>query len=89
MLIKVYRLLGPIFFQSAAQGALPTLFAATSPEAVSGQYYGPDGFNGIWGFPTSARISPWAKDVNAAKRLWKTSKQLTNVDFDMITSMQI
>lgn len=69
MFIKVYRLLGPIFFQSAAQGALPTLFAATSPEAVSGQYYGPDGFNGIWGYPTSARITPGAKDVNTAKRL--------------------
>lgn len=72
---------GTIFFQSAAQGALPTIFAATSPEAVSGQYYGPDGLNGIWGYPTSATVSPWAKDMNTAKRLWETSKQLTNVRF--------
>lgn len=85
----VHRLLGPILFQSAAQGALPTLFAATSSEAVSGQYYGPDGFNELRGFPTPARISTWAKDVNSAKQLWEASKQLTNVDFDIKASTQI
>lgn len=32
----------PFLFQPPAQGALPTLFAATSPEAKGGVYYGPN-----------------------------------------------
>ncbi|MBX4270069.1 oxidoreductase [Clostridium estertheticum] len=83
----VFRLFGSIMLQSAEQGALPTLFASTSSEAVSGQYYGPDGTNERRGFPASAKIPLNAKDVNTAKRLWEASKQLTNVDFDMIASM--
>lgn len=83
----MFRLFGSIMMQPAEQGALPTLFAATSQEAVSGQYYGPDGRNETRGFPAPAKITPNAKDVNTAKRLWDTSKQLTNVDFDMIASM--
>lgn len=47
--------------QSAEQGALPTLFAATSPEAVSGQYYGPDGVKETRGFPAPAKIPATAK----------------------------
>ncbi len=35
---------GPVLFQSAAMGALPTLRAATDPAVQGGQYYGPDGF---------------------------------------------
>ena len=37
-------LLEPFFSYSAAAGALPTLFAATSPEAIGAGYYGPNGF---------------------------------------------
>ena len=73
--------------QPAAQGALPILFAATSPEALSGQYYGPGGFSGMRGFPASAKIPSKAKDENTAKRLWETSKRLANVDCDKISSM--
>ncbi|MCT9852389.1 oxidoreductase [Priestia megaterium] len=80
------RLFGKFMMQSAEEGALPTLFAATSPEAESGQYYGPGGARETKGFPSPAKITSNAKDVNTAKRLWETSKQLTNVDFDMIAS---
>ena len=55
--------------------------------AVSGQYYEQDGTNERRGFPASAQIPLNAKDVNTAKRLWNVSKQLANVDFDMIASM--
>lgn len=85
----VFRLFGSILLQSAEQGALPTLFAATSSEAASGQYYGPDGRNETKGFPAPAKIPSCAKDEISAKRLWDNSKQLTNVDFEIIASMQI
>ena len=42
---------GPLFFQNAAMGALPTLRAATDPDVEGGQYYGPDGLGEQRGHP--------------------------------------
>ncbi|MFB5676908.1 SDR family oxidoreductase [Paenibacillus terreus] len=80
------RLLGPILFQPAAQGALPTLYAATSPNAKGGTYYGPGGFSELRGLPQPGKIAPQALDTSVASRLWEVSKQLTDVDFDKIAS---
>ena len=41
-------------WQSAEAGSLPLLFAATSPNARKGGYYGPDGRNEAKGNPTAA-----------------------------------
>jgi NAD(P)-dependent dehydrogenase (short-subunit alcohol dehydrogenase family) len=68
-------------FQPASQGALPTLFAATSPEARAGAYYGPDKMNEIRGFPALAKVPPQAEDRLAANRLWRVSEELTGVAF--------
>ena len=68
-------------FQPAAQGALPTLFAATSSEAKGGGYYGPDRLSETRGYPTTARIPPAARDRQAAARLWDISEKLTHVQF--------
>jgi NAD(P)-dependent dehydrogenase (short-subunit alcohol dehydrogenase family) len=73
----VFRIAG----QSAAQGALPILFAATSPDAEGGAYYGPDGFREIRGYPAVAKIEPHALDREAAKRLWSVSEGLTGVTY--------
>jgi NAD(P)-dependent dehydrogenase (short-subunit alcohol dehydrogenase family) len=64
-------------FQPAAQGALPTLFAATSPEAKPGAYYGPDRWGEARGFPAAAKIPPQARDEQGAARLWDISQQMT------------
>lgn len=64
-------------FQPAPQGALPTLFAATSPTARAGGYYGPDRFSEIRGFPAIAKPPQQALDVQVAARLWDVSEQLT------------
>ncbi|WP_459617493.1 SDR family oxidoreductase [Bordetella sp. 2513F-2] len=68
-------------FQPAAQGALPTLYAATSPQAQGGAYYGPDKFSEARGYPTVARIPPQALDAGTAARLWIESERLTGVRF--------
>jgi len=70
--------------QSAAEGALPTLFAATSPAAEPGGYYGPNGFYELKGPPAPAKIMPQAKDFAAAAMLWDVSATLTGVSFDEI-----
>ncbi len=73
------RVLGPFLSQSAAEGALPTLLAATSPEAEGGVMYGPDGFYEMKGPPHRARILDHALDRDVAARLWEVSEQLTGV----------
>lgn len=80
------RLLGPVFFQPAAQGALPTLFAATSPDAKSGTYYGPGRLSETRGLPKPGKIAPQGLDAAVAARLWEVSNQLTHVDFDAIAN---
>ncbi|QHP67633.1 SDR family NAD(P)-dependent oxidoreductase [Bradyrhizobium sp. LCT2] len=81
---RVGRWLQPFISQSAAEGALPTLFAATSPAAEPGGYYGPNGFYELKGPPAPAKIMPWAKDFAAAAMLWDVSATLTGVSFDDI-----
>jgi len=70
-----------MFAQSAAMGALPTLYAATSPEVRGGDYIGPDGIAEMWGHPTKVACSIAAKDPAVAARLWEVSEQLTNVHY--------
>jgi NAD(P)-dependent dehydrogenase (short-subunit alcohol dehydrogenase family) len=72
----------PLFSQSAESGALPTLFAATSPQAEGGGYYGPNGLNELKGPPAPARIMPQARDNAGAGKLWDVSQQLTGVSFE-------
>ena len=67
---------------SAAAGALPTLFAATSPDAEAGGYYGPNGFYELKGAPAPAKIMPQAQDTAVAARLWDVSAALTGVSFE-------
>jgi NAD(P)-dependent dehydrogenase (short-subunit alcohol dehydrogenase family) len=74
-------LIAPWASQSAAAGALPQLYAATSPDAVGGAYYGPDGFLEMKGAPTNAWVSARARDGTAAARLWSVSETLTGVSY--------
>jgi NAD(P)-dependent dehydrogenase (short-subunit alcohol dehydrogenase family) len=75
------RLLGPLIFHSAANGALPILFAATSADAEPGGYYGPDGFMELKGSPKPAAIAPQAQDLEAATRLWDASVRLSRATY--------
>ncbi len=65
--------------QDAVRGALPGLYAATMPEVIGGQYWGPDGFQEIRGAPRLARVAPRAQDHAAWARLWDESERLTGV----------
>jgi NAD(P)-dependent dehydrogenase (short-subunit alcohol dehydrogenase family) len=71
---------------SAAAGALPTLFAATSPEAQPAGYYGPDWIYELKGPPVPAKIMPQAKDAAVAARLWDVSAALTGVSFGQVAA---
>ncbi|WP_213805664.1 oxidoreductase [Granulicella sp. dw_53] len=70
------------FLNSDAEGALPTLFAATAPEAKGGGYYGPQGFREMRGGDVGeGKVAPQALDRAAAARLWGACEDLTGVRF--------
>jgi hypothetical protein len=64
------------------EGALPTLYAATSSEVERGGYYGPQGFQEMRGEEMGpAKVSPQARDADAAARLWEICEDLTGAKF--------
>jgi NAD(P)-dependent dehydrogenase (short-subunit alcohol dehydrogenase family) len=72
---------GPVLFQSAAMGALPTLRAATDSAVQGGQYYGPAGFAEQRGHPKLVDSSAQSHDEDLQRRLWAVSEELTGVSF--------
>jgi NAD(P)-dependent dehydrogenase (short-subunit alcohol dehydrogenase family) len=86
LLWQMSKFLQPFFSQSAAEGALPTLFAATSPQAQPAGYYGPNWFYELKGPPVPAKIMPQAKDLVAAARLWDVSAALTGISFEQVAA---
>ncbi|WHS62452.1 oxidoreductase [Pseudomonas sp. G2-4] len=68
-------------YHSAAQGALPTLYAATAPEAVAGAYYGPTGDEEKRGPLGFAKTPAAATEVADAEQLWTVSERLTGVTY--------
>jgi NAD(P)-dependent dehydrogenase (short-subunit alcohol dehydrogenase family) len=86
LLWQLNKSLQPFISHSAAEGALPTLFAATSLEAKPSGYYGPNWFYELKGPPVPARIMPRAKDPAVAARLWDVSAALTGVSFDQFAA---
>jgi NAD(P)-dependent dehydrogenase (short-subunit alcohol dehydrogenase family) len=71
------RLMNIFIAMSPAQGALPTLRAATDPEVRGGDYYGPHGFREMRGYPVRVGTTDAAKSVEDAARLWKVSEERT------------
>lgn len=79
----VGRLLWPVLglvLNSAAQGAWPTLQAATAPGVVPGGYYGPQQWGGARGPSGLAKRTPQSLDAVLARRLWDISVQMTGID---------
>lgn len=78
---QVMELGNRIFAQSDAHGALPTLYGAVAPGVEGGQYFGPDQLFGMRGHPRAVSPVRQARDVQAARRLWEMSEDLTGVRF--------
>lgn len=70
--------------QPAARGALPTLYAATAPDARGGGYYGPTGVRELRGPLGFAEVPAAATDAQVAARLWGVSEVLTGARYPSI-----
>jgi NAD(P)-dependent dehydrogenase (short-subunit alcohol dehydrogenase family) len=68
--------------QSAEQGALPSLYAATVADLPGGSFVGPDGFMEGRGYPHLVTAARKAYDEQAWHRLWEVSEELTGVRYE-------
>lgn len=64
--------------ESAAQ---PALYAATSPDARRGAFYGPSGPGNLGGAPAEQKLYSRLRSEDDARRIWDVSEQLTGVEF--------
>jgi NAD(P)-dependent dehydrogenase (short-subunit alcohol dehydrogenase family) len=78
---RVFEFGNSLFAQSAAMGALPTLYGATAGAVQGGDYYGPDRFFESWGHPKKVGSTARARDAAAAAKLWEISESLTDVRY--------
>lgn len=69
--------------QPASRGALPLLMAAASADAKNADYFGPDGWREMKGFPKKADAVSAAHDQAAAEKLWLLSGKMTGVKFEI------
>src|SRR5579863_4357759 len=65
--------------QPVEPGTEPLLYAATSPDAVNGGYYGPSRWFGLVGPTATIRPPRRARDAAVAARLWTEAERLTGV----------
>lgn len=79
---KLWAFYNAVAAQSAARGALPTIYAATAPDVKGGDVFGPRGLFELWGLPTKVRVSKQAQDQDLAKQLWQISEELTGIFYD-------
>jgi NAD(P)-dependent dehydrogenase (short-subunit alcohol dehydrogenase family) len=80
---RLFHLLARRLAPSAAHGAQPILFAATSPDVLGGDFVGPGGRFGVWGDPERVRSGDRARDEDVARRLWEVSEQMTGVRYPL------
>ncbi|MDA3911576.1 MAG: oxidoreductase [Bacteroidales bacterium] len=82
--IKVLgNLLMPIITQPAHKGALPILYAATSPDVNPGNFYGPHGRKEHKGYPKEAFVPEAAKIESDREKLWDLTENLSNTKFQV------
>ena len=80
LLEKIVGIGNAVVAQSAAAGALPSLYAATAPDVHGGACYGPRLLQ-YRGAPTEVVTPPQANRAGQAERLWDVSETLTGVAY--------
>jgi NAD(P)-dependent dehydrogenase (short-subunit alcohol dehydrogenase family) len=78
---RLIRMMNSLIGQKPEMGALPTLYATVAPDVQGGDYYGPRGWGGLRGYPTTLRSGDRSHDNAVAARLWTASEELTGVRY--------
>ena len=78
---NIWGKIGPFICQTSADGAIPTLRAATDPSVEGNDYYGPNHRFEIRGPAVKVKAKKAAYDVHDGRALWEQSIELTGVDY--------
>jgi NAD(P)-dependent dehydrogenase (short-subunit alcohol dehydrogenase family) len=78
-----------LFAQTAAEGALPTLYAATAPDVQGNEYFGPSGFMEMSGPPKRVPRTRRAQSVEDAAKLWQKSVELTGIGYELLAPRSV
>ncbi|MCU1529118.1 MAG: short-chain dehydrogenase [Frondihabitans sp.] len=68
-----------ILFGTPESAALPAVYAATSPDAEGGHFYGPSGFAHLAGVPAEQKLYSRVASEEDAKRIWEISGGLAEI----------
>lgn len=81
-LYKISWRLTPFLWQEIDEGILPALYAAATPQAEGGAFYGPHGiYEAAGGGVTKAKVPAPARNDADCRRLWELSERLTGVSY--------
>ena len=81
LLNRLIEPFGGFFSQSAKRGAEPFVRAATDPEVLGGEFFGPKFY--FRGPPVLETPSAKARNADDARRLWALSEELTDTTFEI------
>ncbi len=82
-LIRLLRPLVKLLTNTAEGGALSQLYAATSAEVKSGDYYGPGGWREYRGVPKQVECNRRSKNPELTRQLWDISEELCDTRFEL------
>ena len=86
ILSNIFHWLRPLF-NSPAEGAQPTLMAATKKTVQGGDYFGPKGFFELRHSACRVDVIERARNQDDAARLWEISEKMTRVRYDFHSSI--
>lgn len=72
-----------MMMQEMPMGALPSLYAATASDVQGADYYGPDGFMEIRGYPKKVKSNADSHNQADAAKLWQISEELSQVSYNL------
>lgn len=81
LIAGLQKIAAPFIQQPADAGAWPLILAATTPQALQGDYYGPLGWKECRGLPGIAKVEPKAQEEKQGEMLWANAVKLTGFDF--------
>ena len=88
-LTAAFRVLNRLVAQSAAMGALPTLYAATAPGVQGGDFIGPGGLGHMRGYPIKTHSNAASYDAAVAAKLWDVSVEQTGVRYAALAAVAV
>ncbi|MEV8373137.1 SDR family oxidoreductase [Kribbella sp. NPDC056861] len=81
--VRLIRMLSArgILVGTVRTAQLPALYAATSPDAKAGGFYGPSGLGHLGGRPAEQKLYSRLRSTDEARRIWDVSEELTSISF--------